>query len=69
MSSKLGTYKCGFIILHYNDLETTIKCIESIQCLECIQDIKVLIVDNHSPNNSGSELKNKYTKSDNIEVL
>ena len=69
MDSNATVGKIGFIILHYNDLETTVKCIASIQDLEQIQDIKILVVDNHSPNHSGAELKRKYAQVDNIEVL
>ena len=69
MEAKLNACKVGFIILHYNDIETTKKCIDSIQCLEQIQDSKILIVDNHSPNNSGTELKKQYAGIENIEIL
>lgn len=69
MEAKLNACKVGFIILHYNDIETTKKCIDSIQCLEQIQDSKILIVDNHSPNNSGAELKKQYAGIENIEIL
>ena len=69
MEAKLNACKVGFIILHYNDIETTKKCIDSIQCLEQIQDSKILIVDNHSPNNSGVELKKQYAGIENIEIL
>ena len=69
MEAKLNACKVGFIILHYNDIETTKKCIDSIQCLEQIKDSKILIVDNHSPNNSGTELKKQYAGIENIEIL
>ena len=69
MEAKINACKVGFIILHYNDIETTKKCIDSIQCLEQIQDSKILIVDNHSPNNSGAELKKQYAGIENIEIL
>src|SRR4051794_14015753 len=59
----------GFIILHYVSIEETIQCINSILKLKTNEPYKIIIVDNASPNNSGIILKEKYDKSENIEVL
>ena len=40
----------SFVILHYNSIEDTQKCIQSIKQLDGHQEIKVVIVDNASPN-------------------
>lgn len=63
--------RVSFVILHYNALEDTIKCIESIQRLELgiMQDISIVIVDNCSPNHTGDDLRNKYHNSEKVDVL
>lgn len=54
----------GFEILHYQSIEDTKKCVESI--LNNIEDSIIVIVDNASSNNSGTELRELYTSYDNI---
>ena len=49
-----------FVILHYNGIEDTEKCIQSIKELEGRQDIRIVIVDNASPNGTGQLLSHKY---------
>lgn len=36
----------GFVILHYGDVDVTRRCIESIQCLDTMDDLRIVIVDN-----------------------
>lgn len=63
--------KLVFVILHYQNMDDTINCIESIKKLEMDSEIeiKIIIIDNKSPNNSGIELKNKYIDDSTIEIL
>lgn len=49
-----------FLILHYQSLEDTENCIASIKRLDSQDQIRILIVDNHSPNGSGTVLYEKY---------
>lgn len=58
-----------FIILHYNTIEETEKCIASIEALEEKEAVKIVIVDNASPDGSGAVLKKKYEESEQITVL
>lgn len=57
-----------FVILHYIAVKETIKCVQSIT--NCIQfPKKIIIVDNHSPNNSGCMLKEKYHDNGDVIVI
>lgn len=49
----------SFVILHYQNEQITRQCIECIKKLRCDDDISIhiVIVDNHSPNGSGMNLK------------
>lgn len=58
-----------FIILHYNIIEETEKCIASIEEMEGKEAIRIVIVDNASPNGSGAILEKKYKKIERIHVL
>ncbi len=58
-----------FLILHYNSIEDTEDCIASIKGLNQENQIKILIVDNHSPNQSGTYLYEKYKNDDRIKVI
>lgn len=58
-----------FVILHYQTINETTECVESI-----INNIKyknkhIIIVDNASPNKSGLYLKDYYKNYENIEVI
>lgn len=59
----------AFVILHYNSIDDTIKCVDSI--LYCLKEenIKIIIVDNNSPNQSGLELQKKYYSNSKIDVI
>lgn len=60
-----------YVVLHYLAVSDTIECIDSI--LHVAQyssyDIKVVVVDNNSPDNSLEQLKNLYQKSQNLFIL
>lgn len=63
--------KFCIVILNYETLEDTIRCIESIsnQNYFNIGNVDIIIVDNASPNNSGKILKEKFAKHLNVNVL
>ena len=58
-----------FVLLHYNVIEETINCIESIQRLEKYEDCSIVLVDNASPNGSGEILQNRYCNDQQIDVI
>lgn len=62
--------KISYIILHYQVLNDTIECVDSILKLDK-GDIeqKIIIVDNSSPNKSGEVIKQKYIGLPNIIVI
>lgn len=55
------------MILHYQAIDETFACIKSIK--ECYSHIRIVIVDNHSPNGSGKLLKTKYQDDPAVTVL
>ena len=58
-----------FVILHYQNIDDTINCIDSIKKLqELNNNYKILLVDNKSPNNTGKELEKIYINDSNIEI-
>lgn len=61
--------KVCFVILHYNSLEDTQKCVSSILNMEKQEKIHIVIVDNNSPNATGKILMQLYENVDNIDVL
>ena len=58
----------AYVILHYNSIEVTRQCVESIIKYKSLKS-KIVIVDNCSPNNSGEELKQLYINNDDITVI
>jgi len=65
----LDSFFVSFVILHYLDLETTVKCVNLILSNINYSNYSIVIVDNASPNNSGAKLKELYQNRDNIDVL
>lgn len=63
--------KYAFIILHYNSIEETNKCIESIFVLKGTTDgiVQIIVVDNASPNGTGSVLEERYKDVENVTVI
>ena len=57
----------GFVILHYQTINDTQNCVDSI--LKNTNNALIVIVDNASPNGSGSLLKDKYSSFNNIVCL
>ena len=61
--------KICFIILHYMALEETVACIESIQRMHAQKFIRIVVVDNASPNGSGITLRDKYEGNEQVHVI
>lgn len=58
-----------FVILHYNAIEDTENCIRSIKGLKGQQEIRMVVVDNASPNGTGKTLSERYEADEQICVL
>ncbi|WP_283680828.1 glycosyltransferase [Parablautia sp. Marseille-Q6255] len=59
----------SFIILHYLDTITTEQCIVSIKESIGYSEYSIVVVDNHSPNNSGELLQKQYEQDEKVTVL
>lgn len=59
----------AFVILHYNNMDDTLVCIQSIGQLNNSSEYEIVIVDNASPNGSGKDLKEKYEGQEHIHVI
>ena len=57
----------GYTVLHYQNINVTKDCINSIKQITTVEPI--VIVDNHSPNNSGTTLKKLYESDPRITVI
>lgn len=61
--------KICFLILHYQVLEETIKCVNSIIQKINFNNYNIVIVDNGSTNNSGKSIKEIYRNDKRVEVI
>lgn len=61
--------KFAFIILHYNVIEETEKCIAAIKKNVKTTDKKIIVVDNGSPNHTGVEIEKKYSRDRDVVIL
>lgn len=59
----------SFIILHYNVIDETINCVDSIKDNIDTNNYHIVIVDNASPNKSGKQLFDIYKNDTNITVI
>ncbi len=61
----------AFVILHYNNIHDTKQAVSSILKLQTKENdsYEIVIVDNHSPNQSGEELKHIYEKMSRVTVV
>lgn len=59
----------GFIILHYNTIDETNSCINSIENQYNHYDYEIVVVDNASPNDSGKVLINNYSLKPKIHII
>ena len=57
-----------FLILHYNTIDDTRKCVESIKKY-IHANYRIVVVDNNSLNKSGVSLKSEYENDKTIEVI
>lgn len=58
----------GVIILHYNNIEDTLECVNSFINNLDTDNYFLLVFDNCSPNGSGKKLKEKLSGAKNVEV-
>lgn len=58
-----------FLILHYQNVEYTDKCVESIRRNCPAEDCHIVIVDNASPNQSGEAFRAKYLDDEKVDIL
>ena len=58
-----------FVILHYQGIEDTIRCIESIKKQNGYEKCRIVVIDNDSPNGSGELLKDKYNGDKGVDVI
>lgn len=63
------TLKYGFVILHYQALEMTKECVDNLLSRFGNSDIKIVIVDNASPNKSGVSLKEIYSGNKKVIII
>lgn len=66
---KLENIKVCFVILHYNDLDTTLNCIDSIIKTIVYKNYNIVVVDNASPNKSGKMLKKRFNDNPLVHIL
>lgn len=57
----------GYVILHYQSIEITKKCVDKLLIFS--KNNPIIIVDNCSPNGSGKQLEKMYSKCINITVI
>lgn len=61
--------KFAFVILHYNTVNDTKNCVKSIEEKCSSSDYRIYIVDNFSPNASGSAIAEMYKNSQQVKVI
>lgn len=61
--------KYCFVILHYQGIEDTRKCIESIKKLDECEECRVVVIDNNSPNKSGDVLRSEYEFDEQVDII
>ncbi|NCC55041.1 MAG: glycosyltransferase [Erysipelotrichia bacterium] len=61
--------RIGFVILHYEVMNETVACIESIIRYIDTNNYVIIVVDNGSKNATGEQLANKYRQNSKVIVL
>lgn len=61
--------KVYFVILHYQTINETIECVESIIKNVEYDNKHIIVVDNNSPNKSGIYLKDYFNNNKNIKII
>lgn len=59
----------AFIILHYQSINHTLECVKSILELDNYSNVRIVVVDNASPNQTGKELELRFINDDRVDVL
>ena len=59
----------GYVVLHYQVVQETIECIESIKEKHGNNDTLIIVVDNASPNGTGKILNDKYDADPSVVVI
>ena len=62
-------YDLGFVVLHYLAYDMTLDCVNSLLSLFSEKQIKIVIVDNCSSNNSGKKLLKYYENDLSVNVI
>ena len=57
----------GYVVLHYQNIKVTEKCIRSLK--NQFKESYIVVVDNCSPNGSGKLLREKYVSDNQIKVI
>jgi len=65
----MNNIEFGFIVLHYIDEKMTIQSVNQLLSIFYSSKIKIIIVDNGSPNESGKHLLNYYNKNTVVDVI
>ncbi|MFA6197927.1 MAG: glycosyltransferase family 2 protein [Patescibacteria group bacterium] len=58
--------KIGIVVLHWNGLDDTRECLQSLQRVQ-YPSFRIYVIDNHSPDQAGSILTNEF--GNNIEMI
>lgn len=61
--------KLAFVILNYGTFEETKECISSIFKYIDVEEYKIVIVDNGSPDNSLGKLEDEYRKVEKVDIV
>ena len=62
------SYRIGIIVLNWNNSDSTIQCVESLLS-SSYKDYQIVVVDNHSDDDSFSRLHAKFAAEGQIEVV
>ena len=65
----IGMGKFAVVILNYNTFDDTVACIDSIKKYTISSCYKIFLVDNASPDKSGSLLASKYQTDEKVSVI
>lgn len=57
----------GYVVLHYQNIDITKKCIDALKCITTVEPI--VVVDNCSPNKSGLELEKVYSSDRRVKII
>lgn len=65
----MSNTKIAVVVLHYQAIDDTIKCIQSIRNKIGIEEYQIIVVDNASPDKSGQVLRDKYENDSKVTVI